>query len=1038
MQQSPGNPSLAQDAGPYSGMYAFLGNTYGSTDTVKYTFSQPVYAVKVTMTAMSNRPLTDSPSEYRTEEASFRINGKEIKLDPSNLILFPPPSQSPSNIGIATSTDGSGRLVIVGDNKDYSGNSGGEYMVYSDVPIYEFTVTNRTVGQSNGSYYRLQIANGEINPGAGVRLSDIMPATSDVDAGASLHGWAITSAAASGLGNERWEYSSNNGASWVALTPASSSAAIFLKPDVLVRWTGTRGSHTGLNAVAVDNTSVAVLGDLLDVSVTGGSTPYSTEAKLRGSNNDPSVAGPLTASGVEDGPSVAVDLLAGATDPDADALTVTNVTYSINGGTATSSLPAGVTLSGNSLVVDPSHSSFDALAAGQKQVIKATYTISDGYGGTVNQTASVSINGVNDAPVVDPNNTTVLDGIGLASLNGIVSVPMPLPLSQTKEADLNAYLVGGIAGFPIDISTSTGGSTGTPSIGSFNTLTSGVWLGKVANTTDVQTYTFKQPVYAIYIDMVKMDSTVSATGVTTRDEVSFLINGKPWTLSQTNVKDLNGAATNDLVVSTAADGSGRSVLVDRPQVLGDASGRYVISTVIPQKGSYPIYSLTIQNQSVGDTGGAVFRISLAGGAVVAPGAGLALSTLMPAVSDIDVNDVVRGWAISSAPSKGADRWEYSANGGTTWLSLGSASSSAAIFLTPSTLVRWNGASGGSPRTALSAVAVDNSSTAVLGTVLDVRTTGGTTPYSNPVTVNPVVSPVVMDLDRDGRLEYGSVMLDVTGDGVRDRTAWAGAEDGVLVWDKYGDGIVHDSTQYAFTKYGGMTDLEGLAAAFDTNQDGKFDAADAQFAQFGVWQDADQDGVSDAGEFHSLIDLGITAIDLRSDGVVRQPVAGVTELGQSHAITADGGSILLGDAAFAYEQGVAAEHVIHADAANPVLQGTAGVDVFRWDLASRGSQESVPLSIVKDFDMADGGDKLDLRDLLTGEHHAEGEVGNLLDYLHFSVEGDSTVIDVKSQGAGAPVDQKIVLEGVDLSFGGALLSDQQMLQHLLNHGKLIVD
>jgi hypothetical protein len=159
--------------------------------------------------------------------------------------------------------------------------------------------------------------------------------------------------------------------------------------------------------------------------------------------------------------------------------------------------------------------------------------------------------------------------------------------------------------------------------------------------------------------------------------------------------------------------------------------------------------------------------------------------------------------------------------------------------------------------------------------------------------------VVVDLNRDGAISYGRVVMDVNGDGVMDSTPWAGAQDGVLVWDKFADGMVHNSSQYAFTQYGGKTDLQGLAAAFDTNHDGKFNAQDAKFGEFMVWQDANQNGVSDAGEVRSLADLGLTEIKLTSDNVLRTPADGVTEYGQTTATAADGTQVLVADVGFEY-------------------------------------------------------------------------------------------------------------------------------------------
>jgi hypothetical protein len=112
------------------------------------------------------------------------------------------------------------------------------------------------------------------------------------------------------------------------------------------------------------------------------------------------------------------------------------------------------------------------------------------------------------------------------------------------------------------------------------------------------------------------------------------------------------------------------------------------------------------------------------------------------------------------------------------------------------------------------------------------------------------------------------------------------------------------------------------------------------------------------------------------------------------------------------------------------------------LADRGASGSVPIDTVVDF--VDAGDKLDLRDLLQGETQLGGVTGNLTNYLHFTTSGSDTVIQVSSAGgfssgfnAGA-VDQTILVENVDLTVGGTLTSDQQIIQQLLANNKLITD
>jgi hypothetical protein len=208
-----------------------------------------------------------------------------------------------------------------------------------------------------------------------------------------------------------------------------------------------------------------------------------------------------------------------------------------------------------------------------------------------------------------------------------------------------------------------------------------------------------------------------------------------------------------------------------------------------------------------------------------------------------------------------------------------------------------------------------------------------------VTNNDSVAPVVLDLNRDGDLAYSQMLMDINSDGQMDLTAWAAAEDGVLVWDKHGDGLVHDHSQYAFAQYAsftGATDLQGLAEAFDSNQDGLFSNLDALYSQFAVWQDLDQDGMSDEGEVRSLADWGIAAVNLVSDGVVQAPAVGVQEAGRSTAQMADGSEMVVADAAFAYQTvpqldlaGFVAQ--VQAESKAQPLSAQASVKLFLYDM-----------------------------------------------------------------------------------------------------------
>ena len=87
-----------------------------------------------------------------------------------------------------------------------------------------------------------------------------------------------------------------------------------------------------------------------------------------------------------------VDLLAGANDGDSSD------TLNVVGLTLVSGDDSGVTIVGNSLQVDPTQ--YNYLSVGQFEEIQYSYDVSDGNGGSVAQTATIRINGRNDAPVV--------------------------------------------------------------------------------------------------------------------------------------------------------------------------------------------------------------------------------------------------------------------------------------------------------------------------------------------------------------------------------------------------------------------------------------------------------------------------------------------------------------------------------------------------------------------------------------------------------------------------------------------------------------
>jgi YD repeat-containing protein len=185
-------------------------------------------------------------------------------------------------------------------------------------------------------------------------------------------------------------------------------------------------------------------------------------------------------------------------------------------------------------------------------------------------------------------------------------------------------------------------------------------------------------------------------------------------------------------------------------------------------------------------------------------------------------------------------------------------------------------------------------------------------------------PVTLDLNEDDHLDLRPIDLsgsdadnnaprfDWNSDGLGDVTAWVGPEDGFLAIDIGADGStgpddqINQAKELAFTLWPteeqGSTDsdLEAVRLVFDTSKDGLLSAEDARWSEFRVWQDINQNGVSEAGELSTLDQLGIKYINLipTPDGA-REFMDGSAITGTSFLEKFDGKTQLVGDVRLAY-------------------------------------------------------------------------------------------------------------------------------------------
>ena len=134
---------------------------------------------------------------------------------------------------------------------------------------------------------------------------------------------------------------------------------------------------------------------------------------------------------------------------------------------------------------------------------------------------------------------------------------------------------------------------------------------------------------------------------------------------------------------------------------------------------------------------------------------------------------------------------------------------------------------------------------------------------------PNLDPLVLDLLGDGfkptSLDKG-VHFDLDGNGFAERVNWIQGDDALLALDKNGDGVINDGNELFGDRYrlsNGKLARFGFEALMeqDTNGDNVIDDKDANYSRLQVWQDVNQNGISEKEELRSLSQAGVAAIQL---------------------------------------------------------------------------------------------------------------------------------------------------------------------------------
>ncbi|MGV8844014.1 MAG: cadherin-like domain-containing protein, partial [Pseudomonas sp.] len=174
---------------------------------------------------------------------------------------------------------------------------------------------------------------------------------------------------------------------------------------------------------ADDDTGVSFTYTISDGTVTiqGSATLDITPVDETVTNQSPVVATSLVVGANEGNAPFFLNLLDGASDADDDFLFVTNPSFTINGQPSID-LPPGFSLEGNTLSADPASEVFDYLTADEILTVVVSYTIDDANGGTVAQTATVTITGTNDAAILSSALVELVETDAILSTGGTLAI----------------------------------------------------------------------------------------------------------------------------------------------------------------------------------------------------------------------------------------------------------------------------------------------------------------------------------------------------------------------------------------------------------------------------------------------------------------------------------------------------------------------------------------------------------------------------------------------------------------------------------------
>uniref|UniRef100_A0A0Q9YPW8 Cadherin domain-containing protein n=1 Tax=Candidatus Berkiella aquae TaxID=295108 RepID=A0A0Q9YPW8_9GAMM len=601
--------------------------------------------------------------------------------------------------------------------------------------------------------------------------------------------------------------------------------------------------------------------------------------------NDAPTANDQTISATEDGAPVG-PILFSADDVDSDN-NQANLTYTI-----VSNLAAGQgTVANNNdgtFTYNPG-SDFQGLAVGEKQDVTFTYMATDAHGAdSAVKTVTITVTGVNDAP-------TANDQAISATEDGAPVGPILFSAddvdSDNNQTNLTYTIVNNLLAGQGTVTNNNDGTFTYDPGNDFQALGAGQKQDVTFTYMATDAHGADSAVKTVTITVIgENDAPVAALDVASTSEntpvtVDVLANDTdidngdvPGTFNLNSVLISSALfGIDDVTISTATANVVSNQLVFDPGTDFDFLADGETATVVVSYQMQDLGGLT-------STSTATITVTGVNDAPVANAvstSGLENTTIPITLAGNDVDGTILNFRVDVLPTDGI---LYKDNLLTQVLSaselITATGNNAQLYFVPD--ADFNGTAN------FDYVAIDNNGLASnTAAHVDIDVTGG--------------APVILDLNNNNNIELisaeqSSVTLNTFHDmNGTNQIGWVQPGDGLLIYDYQGDGKVTNMDEFALTAHSpdAKTDLDALRLTFDTNHDGIFNVEDTSFGNFGVWQDKNSNGISDSGEYKTLMEMGIISINVNSDHQ-SQIIEGNTLFGYTSYQTVDGVSHVAAD------------------------------------------------------------------------------------------------------------------------------------------------